>query len=539
MEKANSPIILNGFNLTIEDIVSIGRGKRPVRLDPKAVERCRSSRQFLEETLASGFVVYGVNTSFGPMCNKIIEDGQIEQLQTNLIRSHAAGLGPFLSPEIARASLTVRLNTLAKGASAVRVELLRFLEMLINSGVAPCIPECGSVGASGDLIHLAHLALAVIGEGQVFYNETVHDTRKLYYDLGIKPLRLSWKEGLSLINGTSVMTAIGAFALHGAQQLLNLSCVTGALAIEIFGGINDSLDEDLHMVKPHPGQLAVAGVLRGLCNGSNNIIERGQIHGLVRQEQDRNDVTFETSVTVQDVYSIRCTPQILAPVQESITYVQQTLVCEANSANDNPLVIPEKKKIIHGGNFHGQSISFAMDILRIAVSSMCNLSERRLNKLLDKHLNQGLPEHLIVGTPGVDMGFMGAQYLATSTTAENRQMANPISTLTISCNASNQDVVSMGTVSARKSLQAVGNAKHVLTLEVLAQLQAAAIKSCAPMGYGIGTIYAKLKEHFRAYDNQRTFYDDLVQFRGLLFSEHLQGQFTSKIQNYLNREINN
>jgi histidine ammonia-lyase len=240
----------------------------------------------------------------------------------------------------------------------------------------------------------------------------------------------------------------------------------------------------------------------------------------IRQEQTEG-LVYETSINVQEVYSIRCTAQILAPVYEAIESAAGTITIEANSSNDNPIIIPDKKKIIHGGNFHGQSIAFAMDSLCMAVSVMCNLSERRINKLLDKNLNEGLPEHLIAGTPGLQMGFMGAQYLATSTTAENRQIANPVGTLSISCNASNQDVVSMGTVAARKAYRSVSNAKHVLTLEVLADLQALSFRNAEKMGDAIGRIYDKLKEDFQVYDDQRIFHEDLKAFRKLLFSSQL------------------
>jgi histidine ammonia-lyase len=244
------------------------------------------------------------------------------------------------------------------------------------------------------------------------------------------------------------------------------------------------------------------------------------MHDIIRRQQSEGRV-FETSINVQDVYSIRCTPQILAPVFEAIEAAAKTVEIEANSSNDNPIIVPEKKKIIHGGNFHGQSIAFSMDALCMAVSELCTLSERRINKLLDKNLNEGLPEHLIPGTVGLTMGFMGAQYLATSTTAENRQLANPVGTLSISCNASNQDVVSMGTVAARKAFKAVSNAKHVLTVEVLADLQALSFRHADRLGRGTGRVYEVLSGHFTVYDNTRPFHDDLVKFRKLLFSSQL------------------
>jgi len=515
-----SIITLNGSNLSIADIVAIGVGDKQVALEPEALERCRASRTFLEEEVAARRIIYGVNTSFGPMCNKIIADHEIETLQVNLIRSHAAGLGDPLKDYIAIAVMAVRLNTLVKGYSGVRIELLEHMQWLINERIAAYIPESGSVGASGDLIHLAHLSLAIIGEGDLYYQGQLRRAVEVYGELGRTPMRLSFKEGIALMNGTSAMTALAAFALFGARKLLNLSCVTGAFAIEIFGGIDDAFDEDLHRVKPHPGQVEIADTIRRLYQGSGNITLRSEMHELIRQQKLDGPV-FETSINVQDVYSVRCTPQVLAPVAEAVRYAEQVVQIEANSSNDNPIIIPEKKKVIHGGNFHGQSISFAMDMLCVAISTLCNLSERRTNKYLDKHLNEGLPEFLIPGTLGLTMGFMGAQYLSTSTTAENRQLAGPVSTHTISCNASNQDVVSMGTVAARKAFKSVSNAKHVLTLEVLADLQALSFRNADRLGRGTGRIYQLLKPDFRVYNNDHIFHEDLVRFRKLLFSSQL------------------
>jgi len=510
-------VVLTGNDLTIEDIVAIGVGDKQVALDPGALERCRASRAFLEEEVAARRIIYGVNTSFGPMCNKIIEDGEIETLQINLIRSHAAGLGDPLKPYIAQAVLAVRLNTLVKGYSGVRLELLEHMQRMINRGIIPYIPECGSVGASGDLIHLAHMALAIIGEGRLYYRGELRDAADVYREVGMEPMRLSFKEGIALMNGTSAMTALAAFALFGASKLLRLACVTGAFSLEIFGGIDDAFDEDLHRVKPHPGQLRIAETIRNLYRGSRNITLRKDVHGLIRQQQTEGPV-FETSINVQDVYSVRCTPQVLAPIEEAIAAAVRTVEIEANSSNDNPIIIPEKKKVIHGGNFHGQSIGFAMDSLCMAIATLCNLSERRINKYLDRKLNEGLPEFLIPGTLGLTMGFMGAQYLATSTTAENRQLAGPVSIHTISCNASNQDIVSMGTVAARKAFKSVSNAKHVMTLEVLTVLQALSFRNAETLGRGTGSIYALLAGDFQVYDNSRIFHDDLVRFRKLLFS---------------------
>jgi histidine ammonia-lyase len=514
-------VVLTGNDLTINDIVAIGIGDKGVRIEEEALKRCKASRDFLESTIRAKNIIYGVNTSFGPMCNKIINDRDIETLQINLIKSHAAGLGDPLKPYIALAVLAVRLNSLIKGYSGVRIELLELICRMINSGIAPYIPECGSVGASGDLVHLSHMSLAIIGEGNVYYQNKLLPAKEALKQAGLKPFHLSYKEGIALINGTAAMTALAAFTIFSARKALNIACVNAAFAVEIFGGINDAFDSNLHELKPHPGQLYIASTIHNLIRGSKNITIREDMHELIRGQQNNDDPVFETSINVQDVYSIRCTPQILAPVYEAVEYSAETVEIEANSANDNPIIIPEKKKIVHGGNFHGQSIGFAMDSLCIGISTLCNLSERRLNKLLDKTLNEGLPEHLIPGTIGLTMGFMGAQYLATSTTAENRNLANPVSVNSISCNQSNQDVVSMGSIAARKAFKQISNSKHILTLEMLANLQALSFRNSKKMGKGTEKIYAVLEKDFHIYDNSRIFHTDLVRFRKLLFSSQL------------------
>ena len=369
------------------------------------------------------------------------------------------------------------------------------------------------------------VALAIIGEGRIYHNGKLQDATEVYRQFDQSPMRLSFKEGIALMNGTSAMTALAAFAIFGAKKLLNLSCVNGAFALEIFGGIDDAFDEDLHLVKPHLGQLQISEMIRNLYKGSGNITLRSDMHEMIRNQKTDGPV-FETDINVQDVYSVRCTPQVLAPVAEAINQASRVVEVEANSSNDNPIIIPEKKKVIHGGNFHGQSIGFVMDMLCMAISTLCNLSERRTNKYLDKNLNEGLPEFLIPGTLGLTMGFMGAQYLATSTTAENRQLANPVSTSSISCNASNQDVVSMGTVAARKAFKSVSNAKHVITLEVLAVLQAFSFRNADKLGLGTGRIYEILNKDFTPYDNSGIFHDVLVQYRKTLFSSQLLDDLT-------------
>lgn len=521
MSEPNNFVTLNGNDLSVDDIVAIGTGKKSVALDKNSLQKCKASREYLMKQVNDGKIIYGVNSSYGSMCNKIINDDSMELLQENLIRTHAAGLGEPLPPTIALAAVVVRLNSLVKGYSGVRVELLEFMRDLINHQIAPYIPTRGSVGASGDLIHLAHLALMVIGKGQVYYKGQLMKAEEAFRLANLTPFKLGAKEGISIINGTSVMTAIAAFAVHDAKQALAVECIAAGFAIEIFNSITDFLDEKLHQLKPHVGQIKIAQILSGLVAGSRNVVNRSDLHQAIRDESDETAAVFETSIFIQNVYSIRCTPQVLAPVFEAITTAEKIVTVEANSTNDNPVVVPEANKILHGGNFHGQSIGFYMDSLAIALATLSNISERRLNTLIDGHLNGELPEYLITGVRGLDMGFMGAQYLATSTTAENRQLSNPVSTNSISCNSSNQDVVSMGTVAARKVYTQVNNLKYILTMEIVADLQAMSFKDPSKLGTKIANYYQKLSSHFTIYDSTTIFHDMLVTFMDLLFDKDI------------------
>ena len=521
MSELKQYVILDGNHLTVGDIVAIGRSEKLVTLDKDALKKCAASREFLMQQIGDGKIIYGVNSSFGSMCNKIINDDSMELLQENLIRSHAAGLGEPLDPTVALAAVVIRLNSLVKGYSGVSVELLEFMAQVINHQIAPYIPTRGSVGASGDLIHLAHLALMLIGEGQVFRKGQLMKAEEAYRVTKLKPFKLGAKEGISIINGTSVMTAIAAFAVYNAKQALAVECIAAAFSIEIFNSITDFLDEKLHLVKPHKGQMKIAEVLRNLISGSQNVVDRSALHGAIRNESNDRSSVFETSIFIQNVYSIRCTPQVLSPVYEAIETAEKIVTLEANSTNDNPVVIADERKILHGGNFHGQSIGFYMDSMAIALATLSNISERRLNTLLDNHLNGDLPEYLISGLRGLDMGFMGAQYLATSTTAENRQLSNPVSTNSISSNAANQDVVSMGTVAARKVYTQVTNLKYILTMEILADLQAMSFKEPSKLGKGTSRYYQKLASHFTVYDSKTVFHDMLVTFMDLLFEKDI------------------
>lgn len=511
-------IILDGKSLSIENVIKLANTNAKLDLNEDALAICAKSRKVLEDTIKSRKIVYGVNTSYGPMCNKIIHDSELETLQVNLLRSHSAGMGNIIPYNIARAVFVIRINCLVKGFSGVRIELLQFMKEAFNSGIAPIIPEQGSVGASGDLIHLAHLGLGLIGEGDLYFKGEIMPAEKALEKAGLKPIKLAFKEAISIMNGTSVMSAIACFAIFKAKKLFNAQMITLAFAMEIFGGLDDAFESDLHAIKQHEGQIAVAKIIEDLINGSKNIKKRAGLHEKVRS-QEKSGAVFETQEIVQDVYTLRCAPQVLTVVFDAIKYAQKILETEINSSNDNPLVIPESGKILHGGNFHGQSVSFAMDSLRIALSTLCNISERRFNKLLDKNLNDGLPENLAVGNIGLEIGFMGSQYLAVSTTAENRQLASPMSVNSISSNESNQDIVSMGTVSARLALKSAENAELVQTMELLADLQALGFRNSDGLGVETAKIYAELSKDFEQYNCNKIFRENLLKYRKIIFDE--------------------
>ncbi|MCL1946509.1 MAG: aromatic amino acid ammonia-lyase [Chitinivibrionia bacterium] len=516
-------VVLDGKSLSLDNVMTLANTDAKVTLSDEALFLCAKSRKVLEDAVNARKIIYGVNTSYGPMCNKIINDSELETLQVNLLRSHSATMGNILPYNVSRAVFAVRLNCLVKGFSGVRVELLRFMEDAFNAGIAPVIYEQGSVGASGDLVHLAHLGLGLIGEGDLYLNGEITPAKTALTRSGLKPITLSYKEALSIMNGTSTMSAIACFALYKAKKLYSAQILATSLAMEIFSGFDDAYDELLHEIKPHEGQIHVAKTIQYLLNGSKNVTQRDSVHEKIRTEEKSGAAVTETGENIQDSYSLRCAPQILAILYDSITYAQKILLTEINSSNDNPLVIPQGAKILHGGNFHGQSVSFAMDSLRIAVSTLCNISERRLNKLLDKNLNDGLPENLADGAVGLEMGFMGAQYLSVSATAENRQIANPMSVNSISSNESNQDVVSMGTASARLALKSTENAEFVQTLEILADLQALSFRNSDKLGVEIKKIYDELAKDYERYNCKKVFRENIVKYREIIF-ENIAGK---------------
>ncbi len=462
-----SKITLDGESLSIKDICTIIKDPSlKVEVSLAALEKIKKSKEILDKNLEKQ-IMYGINTGFGPMASFVIGRGQLLELQENLIRSHAVGIGEPIDSSFSLAAMIVRLNTLAKGNSGVSPALLKQLEDFINHRIIPVIPEHGAVGTSGDLVQLAHIALSLIGEGEVFYSGKIQKTKEVLKQVGIQPYKLQPKEGLALINGTSVMAAISALVVDKSEKLLNLSIKNGALALELVQAYDDSISEVLQSVRPHLGQQKVAEKLRNIVSSSKLMRDRV----VLSKTEKVTDHVHQIPHEVQNVYSIRCIPQILGPILETLEKVKSVVEIEINSSTDNPIVDIENEKFIHGGNFHGDYISSHIDFLKIAIVKLTMLSERRTNFFLHDKINEKFPPFMNLKTPGLTLGLQGLQFVATSTTAQNQTLAFPQYVHSIPTNGDNQDVVSMGTDSALLAAKVIENAFVVISIEavVLAQ----------------------------------------------------------------------
>jgi histidine ammonia-lyase len=452
-------ILLDGASLRIEDVVRVARGYEQVALEEDARRRVVRCRNVIEE-LAKSKVIYGINTGFGALSNIIIPSQDLEDLQLNLIRSHAAGVGPALPTDVTRAMMLHRANTLAKGLSGIRLPTLEALIGMMNSRIHPIIPERGSVGASGDLAPLAHLALVMIGEGYAEYSGKMMTGSEALRAVSITPVSLEAKEGLALINGTQMMTAIGALMIHDITRLVEWAERSGALTLEVLGGLTEAFDERIHQARPHAGQAASARHMTQLLTGGK-LMDSGERRILKGQHR-------------QDPYSLRCIPQVMGAARDAIDYAARAIETELNSANDNPLIFPEDREVLSGGNFHGQPIAIVLDLLAIAAATMGNLVERRITRLLDPRLSSGLAAFLIPhgAKPGVSSGLMAAQYTAAALASENKIMAHPASVDSIPTSADFEDFVSMGPSSALKLMRIEENVRTIVAIELLCAAEA-------------------------------------------------------------------
>ncbi|MBZ5569592.1 MAG: histidine ammonia-lyase [Acidobacteriia bacterium] len=480
---------INGSDLTLDELREAVYERRPVLLDPDARQLVQAARSVVEEFVESNRVAYGVTTGVGKFSDVRIAPSQIRELQVNLLRSHAVGVGELLSEEEVRAMMLLRANSLAKGHSGVRTAVIDTLCEMLNRGVHPVVPSQGSVGASGDLAPLAHLALVLIGEGEAWYcgpnsrrprragdpHARRHSAKEALRHADIKPLTLEAKEAISLINGTQAMVALGALALLAAQTMVDSADVIGALSADALRGTDVAFDERIQRVRPHAGQTRSAANLRRMLEGS-----------AIRE-------SHRECGRVQDAYSLRCMPQVHGAVRDALAYCLQVIEVEMNAAVDNPLVFVAPKQvggphsaaahsdILSGGNFHGEPVAFALDFLGIALSALAGISERRIERLVNPSLNEGLPPFLANGA-GLNSGFMMAQVTAAALVSENKILAHPASVDSITTSGNKEDYVSMGMTAAIKLKKIVGNALNVLAIEAISAAQA--LEFLAPLKPG-------------------------------------------------------
>ncbi|WP_440902864.1 tyrosine 2,3-aminomutase, partial [Actinosynnema sp.] len=448
----------------------VAEDSAPCSVAPEVLAKAAVRRRQFEEVVHSGAAIYGVTTGYGEMIYMQVEPSKEVELQTNLIRSHSAGVGPLFAEDEARAIVAARLNALSRGYSAVRPEILERLALYLNLGITPAIPEIGSLGASGDLATLSHIAATVIGEGYVLRNGNRIPTEVVLREQGIEPLEPRFKEGLAMINGTSGMTGLGSLVVSRGLDQLHQAEIVSALVLETLKcSTSPFLPEGHELARPHTGQIDSAANLRALLHGSSLAVAHSDLRREVEDQRVGDEVT-RTEVYLQKAYSLRAIPQVLGAVRDTLRHAARTLTTELNSATDNPLFF-EGKEVFHGGNYHGQPVAFVMDFTTISLTQLGVQSERRSNRLLNRHLSYGLPEFLVKGEPGLNSGFAGAQYPATALIAENRTIG-PASTQSVPSNGDNQDVVSMGLISARNARRVLQNNTRILALEFLAAAQA-------------------------------------------------------------------
>ncbi|UTR08949.1 histidine ammonia-lyase [Evansella sp. LMS18] len=491
-------IILTGDTLTLNDLKQVVRDREEVAPGSDAIKRVEETRNAVEAIVSNGKVIYGINTGFGKLSDVKIASEDVEILQKNLILSHACGVGDPFSEEVSRAMLLLRANALLKGFSGVRKELVEKLIEFINKGIHPVVPSQGSLGASGDLAPLAHLALALMGKGEVFYSGRREPTGKVLRETKTEPVVLKAKEGLALINGTQAMTAAGVLAYLDAEEAAEQADYISAMTMEGLQGIIDAFSEDIHLARGHEEQIEVARRMRHYLRGSKLVTRQGELR-------------------VQDAYSLRCIPQVHGASRQTLAYVKKVLETEMNAATDNPLIFEKGGKVLSGGNFHGQPVALAMDYLGIAMAEIGNISERRIERLVNPQLND-LPPFLSP-QPGLESGAMIMQYVAASLVSENKTLAHPASVDSIPSSGNQEDHVSMGTIAARHGAQIVKNTRRVLAIEMICAMQAAEIRGKGKMGGATRILWEEGRKIVTSITRDRVFSEDIERLTSWLEKE--------------------
>ena len=473
--------IVSGRDLKVDDVVAVADGGQ-VELDAAAIPVMVRSRTAVTRLIDEGRIAYGITTGFGRFKDKIISPGQVKQLQLNLVRSHAVGVGDLLSERTVRAMLLVRANTLAMGFSGVRPEVVQLLLEMLNRGVHPEIPSQGSLGASGDLAPLAHLALVVIGEGRAMVEGERMDGRSALASVGLEPLELQAKEGLALLNGTTMMVGMGALQVRRAINLALSADIAACLTLEALNGTDRAYDARVHEVRPHPRQIDCAAFLRQLLAGSE----------MLRADDPNN---------VQDPYTLRCVPQVHGAVRDSVAYARWVINIELNSANDNPLIFVDEEKdtidVVSAGNFHGEPIAMAMDYMKLGITDMGNMSERRIMRLVDADSNSGVLPMFLTANGGLESGLMIAQYTAAALASENKVLAHPATADSIPSSANIEDHVSMGAIAARHTSQVLEHVERIVAIEMLCACQGIDLRrrdGKVKMGRGTQVAYDLIRE---------------------------------------------
>ena len=489
-------VAIDGESLTIDDVVQVARFGEKVEVAASAMDQIKNSRDVIENAIKEGRTVYGVNTGFGDLASVSISPEDLAKLQVNLIRSHSAGVGQPFSIEVVRGMMLLRANALAKGYSGIRFETLATLVGMLNVGVIPVVPQKGSVGSSGDLAPLAHMVLVLIGEGEAFYKGERMDGLKAMKKAGLTPVLLQAKEGVALINGTQPMTSVGALAVYDALNTVKDAMIAACLSLEALRGTRAALDKRIHDIRAHEGQTDVATAMRALLLDS----EINQSHAECGK--------------VQDAYSLRCAPQVIGASLDAIRYVQSVVETEINSATDNPLVFTDDETVVSGGNFHGQPIALAMDFLSIALSELANISERRINRLVNPHLS-GLPAFLTT-EGGLESGMMIAQYTAAALVSENKILAHPASVDSIPTSADQEDHVSMGTIAARKASFILENVKNVIAIEYMCAAQGVDLLAPLKASIPLETAKSAIRKVVPALEDDRALSPDIEKIHNLM-----------------------
>jgi len=501
-------IIIIDEKITIDDIIQVSRYNKKVELSLDSIKRIKKARKYIEEKTDSGTLIYGVNTGVGKLCNTIVDCEQQQDYQKRIILSHACGSGDNYSTEIVRAAMLLLVNSISKGYSGTSLEVVNLFIQMLNKNITPIVPQKGSLGASGDLVPLAHMALPLIGCGQVFYKGKIYDSDQIFKQENIEIVNLKSKDALSIINGTHFMTAVGVILLYDSYKMIKVSDCSASLTIEALNGIIDNYNIKTHLLRPHLGQLNTSIIINNLLNNSQFI-------------------TISNEKKVQDAYSIRCIPQVHGASKDTLNYIKQVIEKEINSVTDNPLIFVDEDMVLSGGNFHGQPLALAYDFLSIALSELCNISERRIERLVNSNLS-GLPPFLIKES-GINSGLMIAQYVAASLVSENKVLSHPASVDSIPSSANQEDHVSMGSISVRKCLEIKNNLSRILSIELLCASQAIDLKEKLKLGDGTSEIYEQIRSVVEFMANDRFFYRDINNIEILINSEDFIDNIENKI----------